>query len=308
MAEKNIESENGFSPASQLAGWIRQGISSFMTAQKILLDLTAQQNALVIGMVRERLSDPLNPGIAMAEVADKAVENLTAAGKILLDLAGSETELVMDGVKEVMPLPDPAGRIANLIRHRMMSLIDWQKSFLDAAAEQTHEAAESYREGKGLMTSGAHLAELARKSVEDFVENEKKFLELVVDEVNGVSTVEDEVRKPSQERYKVLAHMAREGGEKYIDAQKKLLHLVINQMENARKTVGHRLDSMQNDARTSWSELADKSVQNLATAQKSLMEAVAPPKEKAAPAERKRKATRVRARTAKAEEASGEAA
>ena len=59
MAAKTKESGNAHSPANQLVGWARQGIDSFVAAQKILLDLTAQQNALVIGMLRENLSKPL---------------------------------------------------------------------------------------------------------------------------------------------------------------------------------------------------------------------------------------------------------
>ena len=74
MAAKIKESENAHSPASQLVGWARQGIDSFVAAQKILLDLTAQQNALVIGMLRENLSKPLYwPGEAIATIADKGV-------------------------------------------------------------------------------------------------------------------------------------------------------------------------------------------------------------------------------------------
>ena len=109
MAAKIKESVNARSPVSQLAGWARQGIDSFVAAQKILLDLTAQQNALVIGMLRENLSKPLLwPGEAIATIADKGVQNISAAGKILLDLAGDGTELVVDRVKEAVPLPMPA--------------------------------------------------------------------------------------------------------------------------------------------------------------------------------------------------------
>lgn len=310
MADKNKEAGNGFSPATQLVGWIRQGVGSFMAAQKILLDLAAQQNALVIGMLRERLSDPPSPGLMLAEIADKGVENLTAAGNILLELASSETELVMDGMKEMLPLPDPAGRMANVLRHRLITLLDLHKRFLQAAAEHTHEAAESYRNGKGLIPTGAHAVELARHGIEDLVENEKKFLDLVSDELNAVMKGEAEDRKPARERYKVLAHMAREAGEKYIDAQKKLLQMTVNEMENAGKTVSHRLDSARKEARTSLGELTDKSVQNFSTARKSLVQLVAPPKEKAASSskERPRKAARVRARTPKADVEASEAA
>ena len=96
MAAKIKESENAHSPTSQLVGWARQGIDSFVAAQKILLDLTAQQNALVIRMFRERLGEILNPGVTIAKVADQGVQNISAAGKIMLDWAGDETELIAE--------------------------------------------------------------------------------------------------------------------------------------------------------------------------------------------------------------------
>jgi len=116
--------------------WARQGIESFMAAQKILLDLTAQQNALVIGMVREQMSKPrFRPGPAISKVAEKGVENITGAGKILLDLAAGETALMVDGLNYVLPLPRVAKTVAKVVRHRVVTLIDMQKQLLDAAAE-----------------------------------------------------------------------------------------------------------------------------------------------------------------------------
>ena len=80
-------------------------------------------------------------------------------------------------------------------------------------------------------------------------------------------------------------------------------------METAGKTAGKRVESVRNEARTSLGELTEKSVQNFATAQKSLMELVTKPaKAKEATPERKRKAPRVRPRTAKEEPEAREAA
>ena len=50
----------------------------------------------------------------------------------------------MDRVKEMVPLPMPAGTLANVLRHRLVTLFDLQKRLLEVAAEQTHEAAVSY--------------------------------------------------------------------------------------------------------------------------------------------------------------------
>jgi len=253
----------------------------------------------VIGMLRENLSKPLFwPGDAIATIADKGLHNLSAAGKILLDLASDGTELVAERMKEVVPLPMAAGTLANLLRHRLVTLLDLQKRLLEVAAEQTHEAAESYREGKGLTAAGATVAELARRAIENLVETEKKFLDLAVHEVSAKA--DHEGRKSAPERYKVLTQLVREGGEKYIDAQQKLLNLAIEEMESVGKTAGKRVESVRHEARTSLGELTEKSVRNFAAAQKSLMELVAKPaKAKESTAERKRKAPRVRPRTAK---------
>jgi len=296
MAGRTKESSKAYAPVSQLAGWARQGVESFMAAQRILLDLTAQQNALMIGMVRERLSKPrVRPGRAMAKMAENGVENLTTAGKILLDLAAGETALVVDGVKNLVPLPVAAGTVANVVRHRVVTFIDMQKRLLDAAAEQTHEVAESYREGKGLVAAGASVADLARRGVEAFVDTEKKFLDLAARDVTAATKAGKQERKAARDRYKVLTHLARESGEQYIDAQKKLLELAIKQMGDGGEAAGGRVEPARKEPRTSWGELTEKSVRNLVAAEKSLMDLVVKPR-KAVPAEKKRKAPRPRAK------------
>jgi len=296
MPEKSKETRVAPSPADQLVSWARQGIESFMAAQKILLDLTAQQNALVIGMVRERLSKPrFRPGPAIARAADKGVENMTAAGKILLDLAAGETALVVDGLNQALPLPRVAGTVAKVVRHRVTTLIDMQKHLLDAAAEETHTVAESYRAGKGLTAAGASAIELARRGIETLVETEKKFLDLAAHEVAVAAKGDGEDRKPARARHKALAELAREGGEKYIEAQKKLLNLAIEQMESGGEVASERFEAAQTEARSSWGSLTEKSVRNLVTAQKSLMDLIVKPA-KASPTEKKRKSVRVRPR------------
>lgn len=300
MAVKTRESGVGFWPANQVAGWVRQGVDSFMAAQKILLDLTAQQNALVIGMLRERLSAPPRPDVAIAKIADKGVKNLSAAGKIMLDLAANETELIMDGVKAVVPLPFGAGTVAEVLRHRLVTLVDLQKRLLAAAADQVHEAAESYEEGKGLVAVGASAATLARKGIETFVETEKEFLDLAVKDVGAGTKAGAEERKPARDRYKTLTELAREGGEKYLEAQKKLLNLAIEEMEAVGKA--GRAESAHAGEQTTWGELTEKGVRNFATAQKSLMDLVVKPvKGKTSAPERKRRIPRPRPRPTKEE-------
>jgi len=252
------------SPAGRLASWARQGIESFVAAEKILLDLTVQQNALAIGMIRERLRQlAFRSVVAITKMADKGVENFTSAGKILLDLAAGETTLVVDGVKEGLRLPVAAGAMADVVRHRVVTLIDLQKHLMDVAAEQTHAVAESYKEGKRFMAAQG-VAQMARQAIQGCVDTEKKFLDLAAATKGG-----KEGRKPVRERTKVLTEMAREGVEKYIDAQKKLLNLAIHQLESDGKPAAA---AAKEKPRTSFGELTQKSVHNIVTAEKALMD------------------------------------
>jgi len=277
MTAREKKAPHAASPGSLLTGWARQGVESFVAAQKILLDLAAQENALLIGMVREQFGKTgFRPGTSIAGIADAGVKNLTAAGKILLDLAASETALAVEGVKEGLRLPAPAGAIAELVRHRVDTLVEMQKHFLDATAEHAHAVAESYREGEDVLKA-ANLTELARRGIEGFVESEKKFLDLATQEVSNATKGGKRPGKPPREPMEVLTKVAKEGTEKYIETQKKLLGLAIEQMEAAAKTGGEHKEAVHKEAPPAWGELTEKSLKNFVTAEKSLLDlAMAP--------------------------------
>src|SRR5690242_3330472 len=56
MASSTATATASYSSIPNLIGeWIRQGTEGFIATQKILLDLAAQQNALALTILRERL-------------------------------------------------------------------------------------------------------------------------------------------------------------------------------------------------------------------------------------------------------------
>jgi hypothetical protein len=265
------------SPSSLLAEWARQGVQSFVAAQKIFMDLAAQENALLIGMVRERLSKPgFRPDASLVGLAEKGAENLASAGKILLDLAADETALAVDGLKEGLRLPAATGAVADVVRHRVDTLIDLHKNLLDATAEQVHSAAESYRAGERALPA-ANVVELARRGIAGFVESEKKFLDLAMQEVSAATKGEKRAARVPKERMEVLTEVARDGAEKYIDTQKKLLELAIEQLESAAKTGREKKEAARKVAPPLWDELTEKSVKNFVAAEKSLLDLATKP-------------------------------
>jgi len=271
MAAREKKAPQETSP-SLMPGWARQGVQSFVAAQKIIMDLAAQENALLIGMARESLSNQgaqLAP--AMAGMAEKGVKSLTTIGKILLDLAADETALAVEGVKAGLRLPAPAGAMAEVVRHRVGTIVEMQKNLLDVAAEQAHAIAESYREGEN-PRAATRAAEVARRGIEAFVASEKKFLDLAAQEVTTAAKGEKRAAKPNKDRMEVLTTMAREGAEKYIETQKKLLALAIDQLEETVKPSREHKEGGRKEAKLPWEELAEKSVHNFVAAEKSLLD------------------------------------
>lgn len=295
--EKNSPHET--SPSSLLTGWARQGVQSFVAAQKILMDLAAQENALLIGMMREGLSRPgARLGASVAGLAEKGVENLAAAGKILLDLAADETSIAVDGLKDGLQLPTAAGTVAEVARHRVDTFIEMQKNLLDATAGQARAFAESFRE-EGKVLPAAQLAELARRGIAGFVESEKKFLDLASQEVTAAAKADKRAHKSPRNRVEVLTRVAREGAEKYIETQKKLLELAVEQLEHTVKAGREQQKAARKETTPSFGELTEKSVKNFVTAEKSLLDLAMKPLRGATSQDGHKVRGRTRARTPK---------
>ena len=262
------------SPAGRLMGWARQGVESFVTAQNILLDLTAQQNALAIGVLRERLNvRQLWPRFSITESADRGVASLTMAGKILLDLAAGESALLAAGVKEGLRLSPRTGAVADLLSARLETLIEMPRRWLDLTAEQTHSTIEAFNDGRGLQI-GAGLRELARQGVIGCVETEKRFLDIAAEQVGIVLQPPKDAKKPVRARGKALAHIAHESIDKFADAQKQLVDLAVAQVSSNGNT---EAEEAEEEPRTPLAEVTRKGFQNIVTAQKALMDVAIKP-------------------------------
>lgn len=276
------------STARQVMSWATQGVESLVAVQKILMDLTAQQNSLVIGAIRERISFP-EIGKSVVRTAGLGIEGLTAAGTILLELASAETSLLLDSLKDGLRLSAPASAAAEILRHRIDTVIGMQMRLLDAVSEHSRAGVESYEQGEGLNAL-EHMAAVARLAVEDFVATEKKFLDLVAKEVNVAMEDGAEPHGKTRARTKIISQLATESIDKYAEAQKKLVNLAIHQTEELTKMAEPA------EPPTPLAEVAQNGIQNFIKAQKSLMD-LALPKEGAAE-EGEKPSPRPRRRTA----------
>jgi len=261
---------------SILSGWAQQGVQTFFTTQRILLDLAMRQNANVMHAVRQQLSDPHHsPTALLSEVAGEGVSNFIEGQKILLDLGQQQNELLMNGVKERVGDWPAAYAVTDLLRRSLDAYINMQQEFLKIAGKQTHTWMEAAKSGKPYQ--GEHLLELARESMENFVKAQKEFLDVVAEETAKATSGKHTNGAGKKVKKTELTELARQATESFIDAQKKLADVAGQQMSVNLKTAGKAMELLTPFPSMPLAELTREGVKSYVDAQKALMEVIAKP-------------------------------
>ncbi len=259
---------------SLLSSWAQQGVQSFFTTQRVLLDLAMRQNASVMHSVRQQLSDPEHsPTAILGEVAGEGVTNFIEGQKVLLELGLRQHEILMAGVKERIGEQRAAHAVTDLLRRSVETFIHMQQEFLKIAGKQTHTWVEAAKAGKPYQPKV--LAELAREGMENFVNAQKKFMDVIADETakatggrhgNGFKKI-----KKTE-----LAALARQATESFIDAQRKLVDLAGQQMNANVKTAAKAVELLKPFPFEPLAELTREGVKSYVDTQKALVEMVNP--------------------------------
>jgi hypothetical protein len=257
---------------SVLSGWAQQGAQTFFATQRILLDLAMRQNANVMHVLREQLSDPhRSPTTILSEMAGEGMENFLEGQRVLLDLGKQQNEILTTSVKERIGECPRRHAAIDLLRRSVDTFIDMQQEFLKIAGKQKHLWMEAAKSRKAYQPE--HAVDLAREGMENFVKAQKKFLDVVAEETSNAMS-----GKPANGARKgkktELSEVARKATESFIDAQKKLVDVAGQQMNAYVKTAGQTVDLMQPLPFVPLGELARETVKSYVDAQRSLMEAV----------------------------------
>jgi hypothetical protein len=282
-------------PLYVLGDVARQGFQSFVATQKILLDLVAQQNSLVLGFARERLSYTPFGIRGLIEFAGQSAATFIAAQKILLELAGQENSLALQGVKQGLGLTGTPAALADIWRGGVEAFVAMQKKFLDLAAEQSQAVVQAVLEGSP-MDAAAGAAQRAQQGLKTFVDTQKHFLDLVARHMSPGDG--HKALKPAE--HKRLTELAKDSVDAFVEAEKQLLDLAVAQVAATIKAARPEAP----EPSTNFGDLARRGIVNLVNAQKALIDVAAkpflpaPPRPKktpphhAAPAARKARRTR----------------
>jgi len=260
---------------SLLSSWAQQGVQSFFTTQRVLLDLAMRQNASVMHSVRQQLSDPEHsPTAILGEVAGESVTNFIEGQKVLLELGLRQHEILMAGVKERIGERRAAHAVADLLRRSVETFIHMQQEFLKIAGKQTHTWVEAAKSGKPYQPKV--LAELAREGMENFVNAQKKFMDVIADET-AKATGSKHGNGFKKVKKTELAALARQATESFIDAQRKLVDLAGQQMNANVKTAGKTVELLKPFPFVPLAELTREGVKSYVDTQKALMDVMVKP-------------------------------
>ena len=260
---------------SVLSGWAQQGVQSFFATQRILLDLAMRQNANVMHVLREQLSDPQHsPTAILGEMAGEGVSHFIEGQKVLLELGKQQNEILLTGVKERIGNSPAAHALTDLLRRSVDTFIHMQEEFLKIADKQTHTWIDAAKTGKPYQPD--KVVDLAREGMENFVKAQKQFLDLVAEETGKVAGGKHhgEVKKLKKTE---LSELARQATESFIEAQKKLVDVAGKQMNANVKSAGKAVGLLQPFPFLPLAELTREGVKSYVDAQKALMEAMVKP-------------------------------
>ncbi len=262
---------------SLLSGWMQQGVESFFATQRILVDLAMRQNATVMKVFRDRLTDPHHsPATILTEVTGEGMANFIEAQKVLLELAQQQNKIVMNGVKERIGDSAVAGAMTDLLRRSVETFINMQHEFLKIAGKQTNEWLEVAKTGKPMKSD--RMLELAKEAVEQFVYAQKKFLDVIAEET-AKATGAKHATMPKKLKKTELTELATEATEAFVDAQKKLFELAGRQMNFNMKAATRSLELVKPLPFVGLADLTREGVKSYVDAQKALMDVMLKPKD-----------------------------
>jgi hypothetical protein len=260
-----------------VAEWVRQGTEGFIATQKILLDLAAQQNALALTIIRERVGlFPQAPVKALVDLTSKCLQNFMQAQQIALDIAARQNSILADGLKPALA-GSPAERLATIVHDGLDTFIAGQKKFLEYFESEAEGALKDLGDSKGFDTN--RLSDLAREGVRTFVTSQKQFLDVVEEELTAkresASSADGEAKSVD------LFDMAKKSIDSFVDAQRRFLDLTSDQINVNVQFVKDVFEPETRAQATTLPDIVKKSVESFVAAQKALVDLASKPRKPA---------------------------
>jgi hypothetical protein len=169
------------SPRAVLTEMTGESMTNFIEAQKVLLDLSKQQNELLMTAVKGRIGKEPE-GHATVELLRRSVDTFIHMQEEYLKIAGKQTHMWVEAARAGKPLLGRAHLLA-LAREGMENFAKAQKQFLDVIAEETAKATGGRRTAIKEIKK-TELSKLARQAAELFITTQEKMVEVAGKQMN----------------------------------------------------------------------------------------------------------------------------
>lgn len=217
----NSKPKDELSPASIFTELAVEGASSFIEAQRILLNLAQQENEIIATAVKGQIAGS-TPGVAMIDLARRSLDTLITMHEDFLTATSKQTMHWIEKVKagkgyDVAPLTD-------LAREEWETFTKAQKKFLEVIAQETAKATSGKTDHTTKTVLRTELPKLAREAANSFIEAQKRLLDVLGQQMNvnlGAATRAMEMLSPT--RLWPMAKRTGEGVKSFVEAEKRMI-------------------------------------------------------------------------------------
>jgi hypothetical protein len=164
---------------SEMAG---ESMTNFIEAQNALLDLSKQQNEILMTAVKDRIGE--GPAAhATADLVRRSVDTFIHMQEEFLRIAAKQNHIWVEAAKTGKPFLGHAP-LVGLAREGMENLAKAQKQFLDVIVEETAKATHGKRAAIKKIKR-TELSKLARQAAELFIKTQEKMAEIAGKQMNA---------------------------------------------------------------------------------------------------------------------------
>jgi hypothetical protein len=214
------------SPLAILSELAIEGTSSFMEAQRILLNLAQQENEIIMNGVKERVAGS-RPAVAMTDLIRRSIDTFVKMQHDFLKITSKQTLGWLEEVKAGKGYQGGT-HLVDLAREGMDTFVQAQKKFLDVIAQETSKATAGKQEPGMKHVKKTEMAKLAREATNAFIDAQKKVLDVVGQQMNvNLKAAARSMEMISPSRLLPMANLTGEGVKSFVDAEKALIESMM---------------------------------------------------------------------------------
>ncbi len=240
---RNAEHRQDHSPLAILTELAVEGTSTFIEAQRILLNLIQQENELLMDGVKERIGISA-PMIAITDLARRSIDNLIDMQHGMLTTTSKQTLHWLESVQAGKGYESK--HVIELAREAMENFLHAHQKFLDVLTQETMKATSGKTQHAPVQKK--ELSKLAREAAALFIDAQKKVLDVIGQQMSvNMDAATRAVETFSPARFAPVVQIPAKAVKTFFDGEKSLLQSVMEAQRRARE--GHNGNPRKHAAR-----------------------------------------------------------